>query len=819
MFQRILRRGINMKNSDKTKEQLLKKINELQTKIKELEKTKNKQNEIQNELLLKNTAFESSIAANSISDSNGIIINANPAFLKIWDYDSMEEVIGKPISYFIKSEKEALGIVTALNETGEWEGEYTGLKKNGSTFIAYGLATVVQDDKGNNIGYYSAVIDVSEQQKAKIEMDQAISLMQYVIEHTNSAVAIHDKNLNYLYVSQNYLDQYKVKEKNIIGKYHYDIFPDLPQKWRDVHQRALAGEILSADDDPYEREDGSVDWTRWECRPWYEANGSIGGIIVYTEVITERKQAEEKIQHLNLILRTIRNVNQLIVEEKNRDVLIQKVCEILIKDRGYRNAWLVLLGEQGEYINSAEAGLGKNFIPMRKMLEEGTLTNCGYDTLKKKDLVIIKDPIKECLDCPLSTNYSGQSSYSICIKHGDNIYGLLSTSASKYYINDKEEQDLFKEVAGDIAFALHGIEMEKERKQAEEALKTSEEKMRLMIDNSPIGFSATDLKGNFIDVNPAVCKMTGYAREELIHRHFEEFSHPEDKEINEKIYKKLLENKISHFDLEKRYIHKDGSIVNVLIRSQIVRDEKGNPLFEMGITEDITKRKKAEQQIVRDLKEKTILLQELYHRTKNNMQVIISMLKIQSRNLENRSLTENEGIDYLHNSLYNVINKVKAMSLVHGKLYQAKDLSHINLKEYIEDLIRHLMISFGVRSEKVILKLELEDVFVLIDFAIPLGLVLNEMISNVFKHAFPHTKHDELFIKLYKEENETINIHLSDNGVGIPNDFDLKNVNTMGMQTVFSLTEYQLMGEVKYDTKKGLQWHISFKDNQHKKRV
>jgi PAS domain S-box-containing protein len=96
-------------------------------------------------------------------------------------------------------------------------------------------------------------------------------------------------------VSQRYLQDYKVEEPDVIGKHHYDVFPDLPQKWRDVHQRALAGEVLSAEDDPYEREDGSVDWTRWECRPWYEADGSIGGIIVYTEVITERKQVAESL--------------------------------------------------------------------------------------------------------------------------------------------------------------------------------------------------------------------------------------------------------------------------------------------------------------------------------------------------------------------------------------------------------------------------------------------------------------------------------------------------------------------------------------------
>lgn len=117
-------------------------------------------------------------------------------------------------------------------------------------------------------------------------------LMQYIIEHSRSAIAVHDKDFKYIYVSNRYLEEYKVKEKDILGKHHYEVFPDLPQKWRDVHIKALAGEVTSAEDDPYFKDDGTLEWTRWECRPWYEKDNSIGGFIVYTEVITERKNME-----------------------------------------------------------------------------------------------------------------------------------------------------------------------------------------------------------------------------------------------------------------------------------------------------------------------------------------------------------------------------------------------------------------------------------------------------------------------------------------------------------------------------------------------
>jgi PAS domain S-box-containing protein len=117
-----------------------------------------------------------------------------------------------------------------------------------------------------------------------------------------------------------------------------------------------------------------------------------------------------------------------------------------------------------------------------------------------------------------------------------------------------------------------------------------------MIDNSHIGFSSTDLKGNFIDVNPAICNMIGYTRKEMKNKHYDQFSHPDDKAKNKDQYQKLVAGEIPYFDLEKRYIHKNGKIIHALIRAQIVHDDKGKPLFEFAITEDITERKRAEEE-------------------------------------------------------------------------------------------------------------------------------------------------------------------------------------------------------------------------------
>ncbi|KQC09217.1 MAG: hypothetical protein APR54_13055 [Candidatus Cloacimonas sp. SDB] len=222
------------------------------------------------------------------------------------------------------------------------------------------------------------------------------------------------------------------------------------------------------------------------------------------------------------------------------------------------------------------------------------------------------------------------------------------------------------------------------------------------------------------------------------------------------------------------------------------------------------KRTQAEEQIRKDLNEKNILLKELYHRTKNNMQVIASMLKLQARHLGN---------EQLYNSYQEVIIKINSMALVHQKLYEAKDLSSINLKEYISDLADNLRKSYGIKETKVELKFNLQKVFVNIDAAIPLSLVLTELISNAFKHAFPGEKNGRINLTLVKDEKEKIVLELADNGVGVPDNIDLRKTNTIGLQNVFTLVEYQLNGKIGYNNKNGLHWRISFQHDAQKVRV
>jgi len=192
----------------------------------------------------------------------------------------------------------------------------------------------------------------------------------------------------------------------------------------------------------------------------------VGAIIVahYTRV---RKIINERLDHLNRVLSAIRNVNQLITQEKDRDQLIQKACMILTETSGLYNAWIVLIDKQEECLSYAESGLDKESSGMEELLQKGALTTCANKTLQTKDLIVIENPKDECLDCPLSKHYEDRGAYTIALNYHGEVYGLLSASIPKKFIKDKQEQSLFRELAGDISFALYNMQSEQERLEAE----------------------------------------------------------------------------------------------------------------------------------------------------------------------------------------------------------------------------------------------------------------------------------------------------------------------------------------------------------------
>ncbi len=519
----------------------------------------------------------------------------------------------------------------------------------------------------------------------------------------------------------------------------------------------------------------------------------IFGTII-SRVITKRKQAEKKIEHLNLVLRAIRKVNQLITKEKDRGKLIKSVCENLIETRGYYNAWIALLDDSGKYLTSAESVFGKEFSLLIELMKSGKITACGKNALKKSDVVITEIPLEACKDCPLSVNYAGRSGMTIRLEYEGIIYGIISVSIPKKFVKDKEEHSLFKEVAEDIAFALYNIEAETEHKKAEKSLRKSEYERTLVLDNMTELIVFRNKNMETIWGSKAVSEFLEITPEENIGRVCYKARYNRNTPCPDcKVVQVLKTGNPSQYEATSP----DGKYWDV--RCNPVRNESGEIIGTIEVSTDITERKQAEEQIKKDLEIKSILLQEVHHRVKNNMQIISSLLKLQSAHIKDK-----RALELFQNSR----DRVKTMALIHDALYRSQDLSNIDFADYVRKLTTQIFISYGVNSNLIKFKINIKDVLLDINTAIPCGLIINELISNSLKYAFPNGKGEISISFTYKNQVNTLCV--KDNGIGFPKKIDLENSPTLGLLLVNSLTK-QLDGTLKLGKVKGTSFKITFK--------
>jgi two-component sensor histidine kinase len=217
---------------------------------------------------------------------------------------------------------------------------------------------------------------------------------------------------------------------------------------------------------------------------------------------------------------------------------------------------------------------------------------------------------------------------------------------------------------------------------------------------------------------------------------------------------------------------------------------------------DITDRKQVEEGIRASLREKEILLRELHHRVKNNMQVISGLLDLQARSNGNPEL-----IEMLNKSQ----SRIRSMALVHEKLYASKDLARIDMVGYVRALSQELFQAYKINPGKIDLIVQTDgDVYVDINKAIPCGLILNELISNALKHAFPGDGPGELRIIIHETKNKEIEIVVRDNGLGLPDDVDIHQPRSMGLHLVNGLVKKQLDGQIEIRRDNGTEFRIKF---------
>ncbi|HSN55684.1 MAG TPA: PAS domain S-box protein [Candidatus Sulfomarinibacteraceae bacterium] len=322
------------------------------------------------------------------------------------------------------------------------------------------------------------------------------------------------------------------------------------------------------------------------------------------------------------------------------------------------------------------------------------------------------------------------------------------------------------------------------------ALEESEERFRTTYELAGVGIAQVALDGRFLDVNQRLCEMTGYSADELEGLPFGDITHPDDLDADLEYARQLLAGEIDRYSMEKRYNRKDGSIIWVRLTGSIVRDEVGDAQNFIAVIEDITARRDAEFAIKSSLEEKDVLLREIHHRVKNNLQVISSLLSLQSGSIDDPRL---------HQLFQESQSRVRAMALIHEILYDSSDLSSIELRPYISRLVTSLARMYGADTGRIGFDVEAEDLQLSIDEMVPCGLAINELISNSLKYGFPDNRKGRIAIRVYANSDGGVVFVVRDDGVGVAPDLDIRNTGSMGLGLVVGLIEKQLKGHLELE--------------------
>ncbi len=360
---------------------------------------------------------------------------------------------------------------------------------------------------------------------------------------------------------------------------------------------------------------------------------------------------------------------------------------------------------------------------------------------------------------------------------------------------------VYKDATGNVAgvFATARDVTEHNRMEKEKV------RMALMLDIAPNSITVSRLDGHFLYANQRTLEMHGYSRDEFMALKLHQLEAPASAALIAPKMQELLDNGEATFQLEN--LRKDGTLLPLEVYARITT--WGNIKSVLSIATDITDRKLTQEKIEASLKEKEILLREIHHRVKNNMQIISSLLGLASGTIK-----EKKYMELFRDSQ----NRINSMSLIHEKLYCSENLTNIDFNEYIRDLANFLFQSRGVTG-KIELTLNIEKISIGIDHAIPCGLIINELITNSIKYAFPDDRKGEIKVSVQLNDENMIELVVSDNGVRIPEDVDFRNSESLGLRLVTMLAEDQLHGKIDLDRSNGTEFKIKFREDNNVKKT
>ncbi|GAB4200865.1 MAG: hypothetical protein OHK0022_22330 [Roseiflexaceae bacterium] len=522
-----------------------------------------------------------------------------------------------------------------------------------------------------------------------------------------------------------------------------------PQTQRDLRaaiERAAAGETVRYEVEVLGRGEATtvIDFS---LKPMCNSDGAVQVLIPEGRVIAEQKRAEQA-------LRTS--------EARYRRLFETSMDAIVLTD------------DSGHYLDVNDAACRMFGYTREQLL-----------SLRVADLVVPEDELPDAGARFERYRQYGQETGTFTFYHTDGSLRVAGYSAVRLGPN------LHQSILHDITAQRH----------TEEHLRLSEERFRNAFTSASIGMALVGLDGRWLQVNPAVCALTGYSEGELLRMTFQDITHPDDLSGDLAQAENLLRGEISAYQMEKRYIRKDDQHVWILLSGSLVRDAQGRPHHFIAQIQDISARKQAEAALRAALAEKEVLLKEIHHRVKNNLQMVASLLRLQAETL---------GDPLVRDIFRDSQNRINTMALTHEQLYGSEDLASVDLSHYLRRLVMQVIQSYERSTSEIELALDLEaGLSAPVDVMIPLGLILTELVSNSIKYAFRGRLSGQIRVVL-RHAGPMVDLLIGDNGVGLPAGFDPASATTLGLQLVYNLAE-QLEAILTIDRNSGTWFHLQLR--------
>ncbi|HEK85352.1 MAG TPA: PAS domain S-box protein [Candidatus Aminicenantes bacterium] len=687
-------------------------------------------------------------------DLKGNFVFVNESLAKSWGRNR-KNMIGRNYRDFLEpiSIEKVFPVFNEVYRTGQPKGgvEIQVTDVNGKVHNVEFSISLKKNTSGEPSGFYGIIHDVTERVKAEDELRQAYARISELMEAFPDAIYFKDLSGRYLIVNQAMEKLTGRRKEEIIGKKDEEIFPEeLARQCRQSDEQVIQTGRAGVFFETLPLENGQLCYFESHKALFIDDQGQVYGIVGLSRDVTDKKLAEDKLNQSERDFRSLFENSTLGLYRTTPDGRILLANPTLVRMLGYES-----------FEELASRNLEKEGEP-------------GYE--RKKFIEQIE-------------------------KNGE-IRGLEAAwkrkDGSLVYV--RESARAMRDESGRVLYYEGTVEDITEKKLAEMALAEQRKLFQTVVDSADDIVFVLDKNYELILFNQAAAKTFGLEREQIEKRNFKELYPQENWSEAAKRFERVFSGEVVREDVELRFGDKK-IILNVT--EVPLRNEKGEIYALCGIGRDLTTRVELEKALEISLREKEVLLREIHHRVKNNMQVISSLLNLQAHFVNRPEFTS---------IIKECQNRIRSIALVHEHLYRSTNLASINFADYLNKLVIHLYNVHKISEDKINLEINLDDIFLEIGMAIPLGLLSTEIISNCFKHAFPGERKGRVVISLKKIAPENYQLKISDDGIGLPDNINIRESKSFGLQLINLLGE-QIGARIEVERKGGTTFSISFESH------